>query len=501
MGENKEIDFDKLQEALEESVRVEEKAVTPDPAPMVQKSDPPEDEEPNPLPSGESTPSGEEELSMEDKAEAVAKALAAATITIDDGNERSEPRRPKVPQKELQKEPGPSITDRGRAVIENLGDYKKKIWALRKKKWFRLALIALAVLLLLFGVTQVVKYWTYSTYTVQTGLTGEDTTAASYSMVGDHVLKYSLDGAALLDSRGKSLWTSSYKMNAPQADSCENTAVIYDTQGTNMRVYQDAGEIGNITTDMPIVKAQVAKQGVVAAILESGENTWIQYYDTRGKSIASFKTTLDSPGYPLDIGLSPDGLLMAVTYLRVTGGVAESQIVFYNFSSVGQNQMDNMVNNYTLEGTIAPQVEYLDDSNCLVFREDGFTVYEGKQIPKQTAAVNLDKEIISTFYNSSYVGFIVRSDDPQNAFTLRLFSLKGKEMFSQDFDFDYDMVTMDEDQILMFNNKQICTYSVDGVKKFEGDIREGVMSNVLPLSSNRYLLVTEGGTCTIKLKK
>lgn len=427
------------------------------------------------------------------KIAAAVKALSAATIFVEGGKRRDE--------KFLEKEDdGPSMSERTRAVISNLNEYKKKLWAYRKKKWVRLGAVVLGVLLLLFIATQVVKYWSYDSYSRQTELTGEDTTAASYSKVGDKVLRFSLDGAVLYDDTGDTLWTSSYTMYAPAVDSCGDTMVIYDTQGTSMYVYQEKGEIGKISTDMPIIKAKVAKQGVVAAILESGENTWIQYYDKDGSSIASFKTTLDSPGYPLDLALSEDGLLMAVSYLQINQGMPETKIDFYNWSSIGQNQMDNMVNSYTLKDSIAPQAEYLDSSTCLVFRDDGFTIYEGQQIPKQEASVDEEKEIVSTFHNSNYVGYVVHSEEANKAFTMKVYNLKGREVFLEDFDFDYDYISMDDNQILMYNNNQMCTYSLAGVKKFEGDIKEGILSNVLPFGLNRYMLVTEGGTCTIKLK-
>lgn len=387
-----------------------------------------------------------------------------------------------------------------RAAVARVGGAGKQLWRWRKKKWVRLTGIGLVILIVLFSVTQAVKYWSYDNYTVQTDFTGEDTTAASYRKVEDKVLKYSLDGAALSDSSGTAIWTNAYNMNAPAVDNCGDTVLIYDTQGTNMRIYQESGEIGNISTELPIIKAKVAKQGVTAAILEAGENTWIQYYDTSGASIASFKTTLDSPGYPLDLALSEDGLLMAVSYLQIDNGVPKTKIGFYNWSSIGQNQMDNMVNNYTLEDSIAPQVEYLDADTCIVLREDGFTVYEGKQIPKQAAEVEEEKEIISAFYNDRCVGMVVRSDDSQYSFTMKVYNLNGRELFTEDFNFNYEQIVMDDELILMYNKNQMCVYSLAGVKKFEGDIKEGVLNNVLPLNMNRYMIVTEKGTCTIKLK-
>ncbi|WP_230399162.1 DUF5711 family protein [Novisyntrophococcus fermenticellae] len=518
MDENKEIDFEKLQKALEEvpEVHKEESKKAQEEVPEelqrealekaaeeLQREMPEEaakklpEEEPGEKKNAENKELdhegwGEQESEENTIENTVLNALSAATIFVHNEKKRR--------KSSFETKSEPSFSGRTKAVISSLSEYKERLWACRKKKWFRAAAVAIAVLVFLLSVTQVEKYWTYDSYTMETTLTEEDTTTATYSRIGDKVLKYGLDGASLSDSNGKELWNSSYTMNAPAVNNCDGTFVIYDTQGTSMNVYQESGKIGSVSTDMPIVKAKVAKQGVVAAILESGENTWIQYYDKEGSSIASFKTTLDSPGYPLDLTLSEDGLLMSVSYLQMKQGIPETQIAFYNWSSIGQNQMDNMVNSYTLKNTIAPQVEYLSRTECLAFRDDGFTVYEGQQIPKQEAEVNEKKEIISAFYNSSHVGYVVHNDDSGKAFTMKVYNLKGKEIFTKDFDFEYDSISMGDNQVLMYNNKQMCTYSLSGVKKFEGDIKKGILNNVLPFSSNRYMLVTDSGTCFIKLR-
>ena len=45
-----------------------------------------------------------------------------------------------------------------------------------------------------------------------------------------------------------------------------------------MYVVKIDGPVGPISTDFPIVKAEVTLSGSVAAILEDGEKTWVNYY-------------------------------------------------------------------------------------------------------------------------------------------------------------------------------------------------------------------------------
>ena len=71
--------------------------------------------------------------------------------------------------------------------------------------------------------------------------------------------------------------------------------------------------------------------GVVAAVLQDENVTWVNLYKSNGDSIASDKTTVSESGYPLDIDLSPDGQKLAVSYLGVKEGNITSDVVFYHF--------------------------------------------------------------------------------------------------------------------------------------------------------------------------
>ena len=52
---------------------------------------------------------------------------------------------------------------------------------------------------------------------------------------------------------------------------------------------------------------------------------------------------MDSPGYPMDLSLSPDGMMMAVAYVYLENGQIKSQVAFYHFGSAGKNQKDNLI--------------------------------------------------------------------------------------------------------------------------------------------------------------
>ena len=102
------------------------------------------------------------------------------------------------------------------------------------------------------------------------------------------------------------------------------------------------------------MKARTASQGVVAAILEDGETTWINFTIRTAVRSPREKTSVDSPGYPVDLDVSENGLLIGVAYLTVADNQVSSYVAFYNFGNTGQNQMDNMVSGYTYDDVWRP---------------------------------------------------------------------------------------------------------------------------------------------------
>ena len=384
--------------------------------------------------------------------------------------------------------------------VQRIEEYKEKE---KKIRHLRVAIgLAAAAGILIAGllISAGVKYRTYHSYEVLESSQQEDTLTYSFIGVGNNVFRFGIDSAQLRNRKDEVLWNDTYVMNHPQAVSCEEAVAVYDKDGTSILIYDANGRIGSVSTKLPIVKATVAAQGVVAAILENGEDTWIKYYSTDGEEIASFRTRMDSPGYPMDISLSSDGLMMGVSYAYAESGQMKTQIAFYNFGSTGQNLVDNLVKAETYSDALCPEIKYVNEDTCIAFFDDGFHVYEGTKNPKEIAKVEEEREIISCTSNSSRIAMIFRGDDEEHPYLLKVYNLYGKEIFSKEFDFSYHTIQMDERQILLLNRREMCIYSLDGVEKFRGVIGESQINNVIGLGRSQYFAVAEGEVMILQMK-
>lgn len=365
--------------------------------------------------------------------------------------------------------------------------------AAMKKTAFAVAVVAAVAV----GVVFFIEKRSYRTYDIIQTSEQEDIVSTKYEVMSGKILRYSPDGAALVNSEMDAYWSTLYEMQNPVADIRGDWAVIADVDGTSMEIFDKDGEVGSVTTSYSIVKARISSNGLVAAILDGGDSTWINYYDSDGSLIAENQTHVEDPGYPMDVAVSDNGEIMMVTYQFIDGSDTTSYVAFYNFGDVGQNEDDRIVSGYTYEGVVIPEIRYFDTEQSVALREDGFTVYKGRQIPKESATEKVDKEIVSTFCDDDTIGMVFKNGNKDKQYTMKVYSVNGSLRFTKDFNIPYTTIKISGGNILLYNDSQICVMNSRGVEKYSGTV-DGSINNFIKIGWNRYLLVLDSGVNVIK---
>lgn len=377
-------------------------------------------------------------------------------------------------------------------------DYEARLARHKRKNIRRIVLILGGIVVAVAAVLLFLEKRSYGNYRILRTSEQEDVVSTQYIEMDGNILRYSPDGVSLVDRNLETLWSENHDMQNPIADVCGDSAVIADRDGTTIEIFDGQGLTGSVSTSYGIVKVRVSDSGLVAAILDGGEDTWINFYASDGSLIAENQTRVDDPGYPLDVAVSKDGVIMMVTYQFVDGSNTTSYVAFYNFGDVGQNEDDRIVSGYTYEGVVIPQVQYLGNNRSVALRDDGFTLYSGAQIPKESETISVDKEIVSTFYDDDLIGLVFKNGSKDAAYTMEVYSTNGNLKFQKDFNIPYTTIKMSDGYILMYNSSQICVMNRRGVEKYSGTI-DGTISNFLKIGWNRYLLVLDTGVSVIKL--
>lgn len=377
------------------------------------------------------------------------------------------------------------------------GNYQTKLTRHRREALKRVLTMAALVVLVVLALVLFFERRRYNDYKILETSEQEDIVSTEYVELDGRILRYSPEGVSLVNSKMETVWSDIYEMQNPIADVCGTGAVIADKDGTSIRIYDKGGLVGSVSTSYSIIKVRISQNGLVAAILDGGDDTWINFYASDGSLIAENQTKVDDPGFPLDVAISDDGMIMMVAFQFVDGGDTTSYVAFYNFGDVGQNQDDRIVSGYYYEGVVIPQIQYLDNSCSVALRDNGFTLYKGKQIPKESKTVEVEKEIISTFYDEDTIGLVFKNDSKDKLYTMEVYTAEGKLKFRKDFNIPYTTIKMSGGNILMYNSSQIAVLNSKGVERYSGML-EGTVNDFFKIGWNRYLLVLDSGVNIIK---
>lgn len=364
----------------------------------------------------------------------------------------------------------------------------------------RIGAIVLAMVVIIIGVSIFKSYRSYDGYRVLSSLKVDSSSSTKYLSYQDFVVKYSGDGISYIDSDGI-VWDETYQMKTPVVDICEEYITVADKNSNNILIFDEDGKQGKITTSFPIIKVEVAKQGVVAAMLEDKNANYIEVFDKEGNKLISHKTLLDENGYPLDFSISDDGEKMAVSYLTVNNGSMESKIVFYNFSSKAKNSADKIVGEHTQYGEeLVPLVKFLSNSDVIAVGEKTMSVYSVNNESSLEEEVKINDEIQKVFYNEKYVGFLLENNNSKNPYRIEVYDLNGNRKMRTEIKMDYDNVEFSGDNILMYDDMNCRIISFKGVEKYKATFR-GEMNGIVPVDGSRtFLFMTRSKIQKIKLK-
>lgn len=387
---------------------------------------------------------------------------------------------------------------------ESLEEEKEKLWTKlgrhrRSIRKHRLLFIGVFCLLLISGLLFLYLY-VGTDYSVLSREERSDISGTIYTEFGENFLKCSSDGVTCLAGSGSVLWNSTFNMQSPMINICGTTAAVADQQGTQIHIFNESGQIGQFQTSLPIEKVRVARQGVVAAVLSDGDVTWINFYDSQGKEIAKTRTSLGEYGYPLDVALSPDGMKILVSYLRVTQGIMNTRVCFYNFDSVGQTELNNMVTEQTYDNTVAPEVFFIDQDMSVVLLSNGFSLFKGRQVPEQKKKVEFESEILSAFHDGEYFGFIFKSDKEEHKYKMLIYNAAGRQVAKTYFDLEYKQVKLRGGRLILFNDRNFEIYNTRGRRRFSGTYDKAIQDIIKVKGFQKYVVLTQNHVTTVRLK-
>lgn len=382
-------------------------------------------------------------------------------------------------------------------------DYKEKIRSHKLTIFYR---TVLTILLIVAIIAFLIVQWKNKIFTESVIIDSSPVTivqGAEVKNLDGNILLYSKDGASCLNAKGNVVWNRTYEMQAPMISICGQVAAIGDYNGRTIYVMDKNGVKGEVNTNLPIRSFCVSENCVVAAVLDDVNVTRIYIYNANENTetpIVQAQATMDKSGYPISISLSPNGKLMAVSYLYVDSGNMKSSVAFYNFGEVGKNEADNYVSGYDYLDVIMPYVKFMDGNSAFAVGDDRIVFFQGEEKPTNIASNLIEEEIQGIYYNENYVGLVFMNQSGESAYRLDVYNAAGNKVHSQLFDIEYTDIVFNKDQIVIYNDLDCQICNMKGVDKFTGEFQKNT-SLVIPTSSvYKYITVTTNSIDTIEMK-
>lgn len=360
----------------------------------------------------------------------------------------------------------------------------------------RIAAAGVVILIAVLVYALVKNNSVYTSYEVTNTLSRGDNTSVYYQIMSKGMLRYSKDGVAMADKNGSVVWNQTYEMTSPILAASDQYVAIGDMGANTIYIFNDYGQIGRITTDMPIQEIKIAEQGVTAAILSDANCNYIKLYDKQGKELVSIEATLENTGYPLALGLAPDATKLLVSYLCIDSGSVQTKVIFYDFTDVDG---DHIIDTQTLEG-LYPKITFLDASRAAVYGEKSFSLFLVNSQVSEASTVAFEDEIKSVFCGNQKMGFIFKNEDENGKYRMEIYDLVGKKNVTVYFDFDYHQVFADDDEIILYNEQEARIYQYGGRLRFEGLFDINITGMMASWEDGMYWLVDDQALREIRIE-
>lgn len=379
-------------------------------------------------------------------------------------------------------------------------NYRNKIIRHKLTYIYRILLVLVVIIALLALAFVQYNRKIFTGYETLVSVPREKTVGSTDVRFQDAVLTYSKDGAHCTDAKGVVTWNQTYEIQDVKIAMCRDVVAVADYNGRSIYVQTVDKQLGQITTTMPIKNIAVSAGGNVTAILEDTDVTWVNTYNAKGEMLYTGRTHMHDSGYPAAISLSPNGDLLAVSYIYVDAGVLKSNVVFYNFGPVGANQSDYLVSTHIYTDHLVPELHFMDDSTAFAVGDNSLMIYKGSQKPDQEAIYFYDKEIQSVFYSEKYIGLIFPSDNAENTYKMEVYGTDAKKVGDYYFDVDYRQLFFGKDYFVVYNETECLIMTLEGVVKYSGGFNESVNLMLPAGRAYKYLLITDTSIDTIQLK-
>ena len=190
---------------------------------------------------------------------------------------------------------------------------------------------------------------------------------------------------------------------------------------------------------------------------------------------------------------------MMVSYLYVDRGSMKSSVAFYNFSDIGQNNVDRLVSGNDYAGTVVPYVGFLGKDAAFAVGDNRISFYSGEEKPVSVAEKLLSEEIQGVYAGNEHVALVYLDTTGASLYRMDVYDKRGNSVLSRNIDMEFQNILLEKNYIMIYNENECVMYSMSGRQKYKGTFAKNV-SLLIPTERNkRFIMVTTDSIDIIEL--
>ena len=371
-----------------------------------------------------------------------------------------------------------------------------------RRKIVRVVVIVAAILI---AIVAAVQLWnalrTYDSFEVVSSRQQKDGEAIRYDTFQGNMLEYDNDGVVCRDMDGEQVWNQSFEMTSPMVSICGDYLAVYDRTGTSVYIMSTSGLVKRIETATPINRVCIARQGTIAVLMKEDNVSYIKMYKKKGRELAGGEFYGEKGSFPVDIALSEDAKKMAVDMMDVTKGKISSTINFYNFGSVGQNEINNIVGTFTYEDIFISEIMYVGENRLFAVSDSGLLWFDGSQKPSLKKEVKFEQKIQSLFHNEKYVGVTYSDPEKENSWHIKVYDMNGSTVMENDTELAYKKIEfLDNNEVCVRDEMHCELFTIHSIKKFSYTFDKELYKVLSGTDAQNYTFVVSGEVEEVRLR-
>lgn len=386
-------------------------------------------------------------------------------------------------------------------VESDIEEMNEQIRSHRKKVARRIICVAGILLVIFVAAELYLALRTFSSYSVNSTVERHDSEAVSFTNFGNYILKYSNDGAVCTDGQNEQIWNQSYEMVTPTIAMCDDYLAIYDRGGIDVYILSKTNAIKHLEMGNSISSVSISAKGTIAVLMKDTSTSYVEVYNKSGEKVVRGGFPREKGEYPVDIALSCDAKKLGVSMVNIAEGSLKSVISFYNFGSVGKNEIDNKVGEFVYENMMIPEIEFVSNNRMVALADSEIMIFEGAEKPELSREIVPEAEMRSVFYNDKFVGVVTENAGDKKGYHITLYNSKGKSSVDVDTEIEYD-------KIYFLNNGEFCVtdginteiYTTHSIKKFNYKFDRNIYRILSQGKGTEYIFIFEDATEEVRLR-